>query len=1011
MGVLSDQEILWIIGHEDALIEDEPIVFSKTVLNVAAAVTGVIMVAGIIGNALTILAFCKTQRANNVTTVFIVCLCAADLLFCITVLPFNLVRFTGGAGSLREEGLACKLLPFLQYGNVGVSLLFIAMITINRYIMITHYAVYKKIYRTPFIVAMILFCWIFSFGMQIPTLLGKWGTYAYDSRLQSCTIMPDANGRSAKSALFFVGFVIPCLVIIFCYTRIYMVVRRSDTRMRRHAATNTKLSRKGKEQKEVKLKRNEWRITKMVLTIFLSFLVCYLPITIIKIADSKIFYPSYHILTYLLLYMSACINPIIYVIMNKQYRQAYKALLTCHKMPQMLSLQGRNTSLAESKKNLLSDWSIRRSAPNQFWQSVILMGPKHQKYHSGTLNVGQVFDDCTAKYAQSEEYLVPGRPKPQKINEFWMLKTCVFPDPLNDEFSAELNMKKYENGWTYSNQSQEPSNWNGFGNYCGDIEESLDEDGWRPRDCQSFGDYHTSHEVDLQSESIEEEPPDWQGFGDNHSSPETMHDDDECDFNIPLEWVCGCLGNYHTIHLNLDKVYNQGDAENRPREYSSWLGFGNYCGDVEEVQEDGEWKPCECQSFGDYRLSHELDPELEFNEEDPSDWQGFGASCSSLEILHDDDECDSNGPLDWERLDRYYRTQEDRNSVDLHKQGVAKSNNTDILKERSVQCDFISKEVLSRGSRHPSLVSSSGSSDDMKGVGSLLEREKKGAKSDTAIAGAGVLELMNDPAVAQEFPSEDLRAMVHALMFKFQALPRTKPIDADAFLRFCAESMTPSICQEMEKETRNQGESSLWFKLKFGRITASNLYAVANCRTPSGYLTKSIVGLNSWFSGNEATMRGHRLEEQVVELVENKMKMPFKKCGLFLSGAYPILGASPDGINDTHVLEIKSPFSEKSYKEYLDKENKVKKRYLAQIQLQMYMTGRKKGLFCVSAPDFETSRRVEIIPVEFDRDFTEDLVERATKFWKANVFPLLTAIKGGSQGGDAEALNIRPLSC
>jgi hypothetical protein len=44
--------------------------------------------------------------------------------------------------------------------------------------------------------------------------------------------------------------------------------------------------------KELKLRRNEWRITKMVLAIFLSFVVCYLPITIIKVTDHEVRYPG-----------------------------------------------------------------------------------------------------------------------------------------------------------------------------------------------------------------------------------------------------------------------------------------------------------------------------------------------------------------------------------------------------------------------------------------------------------------------------------------------------------------------------------------------------------------------------------------------------------------------------------------------------------------------------------------------------------------------------------------------
>lgn len=42
------------------------------------------------------------------------------------------------------------------------------------------------------------------------------------------------------------------------------------------------------KSRETKRKRNEWRVTKMVLAIFLSFLICYLPITIVKIVDQGV---------------------------------------------------------------------------------------------------------------------------------------------------------------------------------------------------------------------------------------------------------------------------------------------------------------------------------------------------------------------------------------------------------------------------------------------------------------------------------------------------------------------------------------------------------------------------------------------------------------------------------------------------------------------------------------------------------------------------------------------------
>lgn len=104
---------------------------------------------GIFGNLLTILALVKCPKVRNVAAAFIIrwvgfycilkmepkiflhSLCLADCIFCAFVLPFNALRFIKGA--LEHKGILCRLIPLMQYGNIGVSLLCIAMITINRY--------------------------------------------------------------------------------------------------------------------------------------------------------------------------------------------------------------------------------------------------------------------------------------------------------------------------------------------------------------------------------------------------------------------------------------------------------------------------------------------------------------------------------------------------------------------------------------------------------------------------------------------------------------------------------------------------------------------------------------------------------------------------------------------------------------------------------------------------------------------------------------------------------------
>lgn len=71
------------------------------------------------------------------------------------------------------------------------------------------------------------------------------------------------------------------------------------------------------------------RLLKMILVIFVSFLICYLPITTTKIVRSIHRIPVFNIMGYLLIYLTTCINPIIYVVMSSEYRQAYWNLLMC----------------------------------------------------------------------------------------------------------------------------------------------------------------------------------------------------------------------------------------------------------------------------------------------------------------------------------------------------------------------------------------------------------------------------------------------------------------------------------------------------------------------------------------------------------------------------------------------------------------------------------------------------------------------------------------------------------
>ncbi|XP_065157952.1 G-protein coupled receptor moody-like isoform X2 [Atheta coriaria] len=289
--------------------------YSEGMMTAAGVVTLFIMIIGVIGNLLTAIALLRHSKIRTVAAAFIASLCVSDLLFCCLVLPFAASQFFHGKW-IHGDAL-CSLVPMMRYGSVGVSLISVATISINRYILIAYPNVYPQIYTKTKVALYIAAIWIFSYGLMMPTFLGVWGTFGRDDKLGTCSINRDANGRSPKVALFMFGFAMPCLVIIISYANIYWVVRQSQKRVAQHSSSN------------LNTRRSEMHITKMVIVIFVAFVVCYLPLTIVKIFDPQLRFPAIHITAYLLLYTACCINPVIYVTMNKQYRDAYWATLRC----------------------------------------------------------------------------------------------------------------------------------------------------------------------------------------------------------------------------------------------------------------------------------------------------------------------------------------------------------------------------------------------------------------------------------------------------------------------------------------------------------------------------------------------------------------------------------------------------------------------------------------------------------------------------------------------------------
>lgn len=111
----------------------------------------------------------------------------------------------------------------------------------------------------------------------------------------------------------------------------------------------------------------------------------------------------------------------------------------------------------------------------------------------------------------------------------------------------------------------------------------------------------------------------------------------------------------------------------------------------------------------------------------------------------------------------------------------------------------------------------------------------------------------------------------------------------------------------------------------------------------NGTFVQQIIGASKIFE-SQAMQRGKKLEKEILIEVGKITRLPFKDCGLVLLPSFPVLGASPDAIGNDFIIEVKCPSSLKAFDHFLPN-GKINKKCKAQINMQMFATGKRRGLF------------------------------------------------------------------
>ncbi|KAL7374812.1 hypothetical protein ABVT39_007482 [Epinephelus coioides] len=298
----------------------------------------VIFAVGIIGNATLLRIISQNKSMRNGPNALIASLALGDLIYIAIDIPIHVYKLLVIQWPFADSvfGLfLCKLFPFLQKASVGITVLNLCALSVDRYRAV---ASWSRVQGTgvPTVTAMeIVVIWMLSITLAVPEAIGfKMVTSDYKNvTINTCMLQPETPFmtfyRDAKDWwLFGFYFCVP----LACSAIFYGLM---TCEMLRHQKGSLKISL----SEHLKQRRE---VAKAVFCLVLIFALCWFPLHLSRLLKRTV-YKSHDahrcellnfllVLDYLSINMAtinSCINPIILFFVSKKFKNCFKSCLCC----------------------------------------------------------------------------------------------------------------------------------------------------------------------------------------------------------------------------------------------------------------------------------------------------------------------------------------------------------------------------------------------------------------------------------------------------------------------------------------------------------------------------------------------------------------------------------------------------------------------------------------------------------------------------------------------------------
>ncbi|XP_037871467.1 neuropeptides capa receptor [Bombyx mori] len=214
----------------------------------------------------------------------------------------------------------CKLRAFISETTTYASVLTVVAFSMERYVAICHPFHNCALSAFKRAIFAILIIWLISVVFAIPlTNYRKPHSLTFSEYSRVCLLTTERDLHSYLAGISVTFFFIPMTILAVAYTRIALTIR---SRILSAAESLKSRANRGQQDKTA---------MKVLAAVVIAFFICWAPFHVQRLVNYKIsegLKGPLYAFTGVLYYLSATTNPILYNVMSKRYRLAFRETFT-----------------------------------------------------------------------------------------------------------------------------------------------------------------------------------------------------------------------------------------------------------------------------------------------------------------------------------------------------------------------------------------------------------------------------------------------------------------------------------------------------------------------------------------------------------------------------------------------------------------------------------------------------------------------------------------------------------